>query len=328
VSLFLFPTPRTFWSQPDVASAVDQAHDAARRIAKGVNAGRERRRLGAALQTIERAVRIACPNPRVLTAAEAETALHALPRVGTTRMPFYVGGEGEGTLGGFLLAPIPFQADSTFSPLGPVPSVPPLALTSRAAAHGRETEGGHGHRGTRERLILAIADARADGRAVSLGPARHSEIATAMRTYLHRDAQPAFIQRFVYSDGSLSGPVSLAKLQLRNAPAPYVELALGLNSCRHFELDPIVDLYLLRTAEFDRHEGGSFADQEAFAYGRAQALLQRYADQVLRLRLYHTGLEPAAIGVYRAVIDRLLAGQNLVVTPVHHPRNPDEEEWW
>lgn len=320
MSLFLFPTTRHFWSRPEIVNAVDQAHDAARRIDKAVNVGRERRRLAAALQTIDRAVRAESSNPRVLSIDEAAISLRALPYVGATRMPFYVAPEGD-AIGGFLLAPIPFRTESTFDPAGPSRSAPVSLPPNRAPAPHQADSG-------RGRLLRAIADARRDGRPVSLGQARHGEIALAMRSFLYRDDEPAFVQRFVYSDGSLSGPVSLAKLQRRDAPTPTVELALGLNSCRHFDLDSIVDLYLVRTAEFERQEGGSFAEQETLAYGRTQALLLRYADGVLHLRLYHTGLEPAAIGAYRAVIDRLLAGQSLVVIPVHHPRSPDEEAWW
>lgn len=325
MSLFLFPTTRQFWSRPEIVNAVDQAHDAARRIDKAVNVGRERRRLAAALQTIDRAVRAENSNPRVLSTDEAAISLRALPHVGTTRMPFYVAPEGD-AIGGFLLAPVPFQNESTFDLTGPSHSEPGSLPPNRPPAphHGADPA----RRRTRERLIRAIADARRDGRPVSLGRARHGEIALAIRRYLYRDDEPAFVQRFVYSDGSLSGPVSLAKLQCRDAPTPTVELALGLNSCRHFDLDSIVDLYLVRTAEFERREGESYAEQETFAYARSEALLLRYADQVLHLRLYHTGLEPAAIGAYRAVIDRLLAGQSLVVIPVHHPRSPDEEAWW
>lgn len=322
MNLFLFVTDPPFWRRPDVTNAVHQAQDAARRIAKAVNVGSERRRLSAALQTIDRAVRTAYPSPRVLGEVEAQVALRALPKIGGTRLPFCVGDQDRG--GGFLLAPIPFQAESTFDP--PIPPSPGPAPRNRDHVAAAVPDGGPRH--GRERLIRAIAEARVHGHPISLGRARHSEIARAMRTYLHSDALPPFAQSFVYSDGSLSGPASLAQLPLRSRPRPNIELSIGFNSCRHFELDPIVDFYLLRTAEFDRQESASFGDQERFAYGRAQRLFQRFADKALHLRLYHTGLEPAAIGIYRAVIDRLLAGQSLLVTPVHYPGNPDEEAWW
>ena len=320
MNLYLFAAPQAFWDRPEVAAAIAQARDAARRLTKSVEAPRERRRLTAALQAIDEAVRAACPTPRRLAGEEARTVLDALPRVGRARLPFKLL-DGPGPFGGFVVAPIAFDPQSTFT--RPRPADPARTLPADEAEPSAAGPGG------RSRLIREIVAARADGRAVALGRARHGEITLAMRAFLHQEpGQKPFEVRFVYSDGSTSGPVSLAARASRPRPVGEVELAVGLNSCRHFEIDPEIDVYLLRNSELERRDDDRFSDQEQFAYERMETLLGRYRDRVVEIKLYHAGLEPAVIGAYRAILDSLRGGQALVITPIFYPGAPAQEAWW
>jgi hypothetical protein len=325
MTLYLYTLGSEFWSDPEIRSSVQQAHRAARRIEKGVEVVRERARLRSAMQAIERVARAGETSPDVLDGPQRSAALEALPRIGGTRLSFRE--PDEGGTGGFLLAIVPFAGGTVA--LDRVKPASTIARSRNAAAPA-DTLPDASAVAKSGRLASEIERSRRDGRPVPLGRSRHGEIALAMRQFLHRrpGIEP-FELRFVYTlDGSTSGPILLAAIAERELPIVDASVCVGLNSARHFDLDPIVDLYLVRTADFERDRDASFRDQEELAYRRTDELLRRFEARSLGLRLYHTGLEPAVIGAYRAVIDRLLAGQSLLVTPVFFPSGPDQQPWW
>lgn len=323
MSLYVFPAPEDFWTRPDVATAVDQAENAARRISKGVELNRERRRLDAALGIIDRAVRENCSDPVRAEGEAAEELLRRLPRVGLVQMPFRVGAAPEDGIGGFVVASVPYDPDPPYSE----PELPEPDRQHPAIDAVFETAGS-AHLRDQNLLVRQIEGARRHGRPVPLGSVRHIQITQALRAYLHCDDRPPFSLTLIHKDGSVSDPIALARLPRRERPVPEVEIALGLNSCRHFELDLEVDFYLLRNMEFDRQSRTTFLDQERTAYDRGRELLGRYAASPLKIALHHTGLEPAVVGFYRAVIDTLLEGQELIVTPKFFPGAEDAESWW
>lgn len=325
MTVYLYSLGSEFWSDPEVRSSVQQAYRAARRIEKGVEVARERARLRSAMQAIERVARAGETLPHVLEGPQRSAALEALPRIGRTRLSFREADEGG--FSGFLLAIVPFAGGSVALDRAKVSS--PVGR-SRGDAEPSDTLPEAGAGAKSGRLAREIKRSSTDGRPVPLGRSRHEEIALAMRQFLHRrpGIEP-FELRFVYTlDGSTSGPIFLGAIEERELPVVEASVCVGLNSARHFDLDPIVDMYLVRTADFERDRDASFRDQEELAYRRTDELLQRFEGRSLGLRLYHTGLEPAVIGAYRAVIDRLLAGQPLLVTPVFFPSGPDQQPWW
>jgi hypothetical protein len=322
MSLYIFPAREGFWSEPAIAVAVDQARDAARRIAKGNELVRERRRLKAALETIEQVIRDRCPDPFITEDNAVREIVEVLPVIGTCRLPFLAANSNTPVPNGFFVVPVPFDRNTDWREFGAKPREAPtlpVAVGEGEAGEARPA-------GAKSRIRDALADARSTGRPVPLGRSRHIEITKALRHFLHRDDGPPFTAQFVYSDGSLSGPITLARLTQRESPAT-ASLTVGLNSCRHFEIDRQIDFYLLRNTEFDRQEAGQYSDQEQLAYDRARALMADYADEALEISLHHTGLEPAAIGFYRALIDVLLAGQRVSVTPTFSPGAPEGEIW-
>lgn len=323
MSLYVFPAPESFWARPDVATAADQAENAARRISKGVELNRERRRLEAAFAVINRTVREFCSDPVLAEGEAAEELLKRLPRVGPVQMPYRVGAAQDDGIGGFVVASVPYDPNPPYAePETPEPDPQYPAIDSAPESIGSAPSR------DRNLLVQQIEGARRHGRPVPLGSVRHIQITQALRAYLHCDDLPPFSLTFIHKDGSVSDPIALARLPQRERPIPEVEIALGLNSCRHFELDLEVDFYLLRNMEFDRQSRTSFLDQERTAYDRARELLGRYAASPLKIALHHTGLEPAVVGFYRAVIDALLEAQSLIVTPKFFAGAEDADSWW
>jgi hypothetical protein len=116
-----------------------------------------------------------------------------------------------------------------------------------------------------------------------------------------------FSLTIVFQDGSMAALFPVLALVPHTRPNSPRVIRAGLMSVRHFELDSIVDFYLLRNAELPRHEGVMAADQEESAFAKAkQTLLDLLAEPgSLRVELYHTGLPPVLIGAYRAVVELL-----------------------
>lgn len=313
----------------ELKDAASQILDAVRRLAKEVNPERERNRLAVAIGAIERLVRESDPHPRVISGVELQKAIDGLPVLGSVRLPFCIPdhtGLGSGREG-YFLSLIPFGDR-------------PVTLDSWLNHHARQSS----HRTTGvtvgspastadekdNRLEARIRRAGNDGRAVALGRSRHSEITKALRSEVHTAQSLApFFLHFIYPDGSLSGPIQLRALPVRNRPSTGVQFNIGLESCRHFTLDRNVDYYLLRNAEVKRREALDFHEQELLAYKRASRLLNTIVGESgTHIRLYHTGLEPAVVGTYRAIIDVLAQGRPLVVTPIFFEGGKDQSSWW
>jgi hypothetical protein len=309
-----------------VLAAVREAFDASRRIEKEVEPGREIARLGVALHTLEQAVCTQCPSPRLLEGAAAEAAVAGLPRVGPVRLPFSVESTAGGARSGFLVSAVPFSKPQ-FSVSRSATPVTKAGIEERDVDLAGTSWGAHE---PGPKLVRRIARASSGKAGVALGNSRHMEITKALRRFLHAaDAEEHFKINFIYKDGSMGGDVHLRQMPEREPPSAAVELNAALESCRHFELDATVDFCLLRNADVARREEATFAAQETIAYTAIRARLDDLCgEEGLHLRLFHTGLEPAVVGFYRAVIDSLLAGHRLKVTPVFFPKGEDEELWF
>lgn len=110
--------------------------------------------------------------------------------------------------------------------------------------------------------------------------------------------------RFAYSDGSIGEEYPLFCLAPKEAPEGLPVIKAALISNRHFELDPEIDICLIRNSEISRREDASIAEQEQLSFEIACNFLRDCLNKSegLELHLYHTGLEPAVIGTYRAIL--------------------------
>ncbi len=129
---------------------------------------------------------------------------------------------------------------------------------------------------------------------------------------------PQAMLRIAYSDGSEGKTFPILYLFEKQRPTGLPVIKAGLMSMRHSEsLDTLVDVYLLRNKEIDGRD--TYAEQDTMSYERMLQFLEdllRLKDK-FELHLYHTGLEPAVVGSYRAVVEILHKYHNrLVVVPV------------
>jgi len=151
--------------------------------------------------------------------------------------------------------------------------------------------------------------------------------------------------RVVYSDGTEGQPFPLFCLPKKTIKADnFYRLPVGLISMRHATLDLIAEGYLIQNIMLERRE--TSAEQEDYAFRRAWYFLTNTVDllqhkrvqeitkdirfkdlwqrlsfkdrkyQGCELHIYQTGLEPAVLGTYRAVVEFLRKRRReLVVVP-------------
>jgi len=324
--IYLFEPDKTFWDSPAMVAAVRDASEACRRMEKELDPGREVARLGVALRTIEQALFTQYPSPRLLELHEADAAVAALPMIGSTRLPFSLEATNGALKPSSFVTAVPFSsrvaaaASTTLVSKGDKPDGVSVA-SETDVSESREPG---------SKLLRRIEIARRSNTGVALSNSRHVDLTKALRRFLHAsDAQQPFKVNFIYKDGSMGGDVRLRQLPKREEPVGSIDLCAALESCRHFDLDAAVDFCLLRNADIAHREDATFAGQENIAYTRIRATLEDLCGQGgLHLRLFHTGLEPAVVGFYRAVIDLLLVGRPLKVTPVFFVGGRDEEAWF
>lgn len=126
--------------------------------------------------------------------------------------------------------------------------------------------------------------------------------------------------QFAFSDGSISDFFPLYSLLNINPPVNLPIIKAALISSRHFELDSIVDVCILRNSEISRRREATFADQEKLSFDIAYKFFNEIITKTkgIHIELYHTGLEPAVIGTYRALLAVLIKKENrgkIMVTP-------------
>lgn len=131
----------------------------------------------------------------------------------------------------------------------------------------------------------------------------HIAITLALNTVVYDQSYQGKNLDFIFIDDSVPSPFPVGCLQLQPSISPPKNLSLvrlGLMSCRHPELDYIVDLYVTKNRTINQE--ASMADQEEASFRHTLEILD---DPVLSngaiIELYHTGLEPMVIGCYRAI---------------------------
>ncbi len=354
MKLLVVTIPEKQWKSLDLASTVKDAIDAGRRIKKKIDIKRERKRFSVACTRIEA---IAVQNPKneriELEGDAADNLMEALrfddsityPFVPPADMPKLLKRLKSGALaslksihGGIVVLLLSYEDSSYSHPviktvptpakpsIKPQISLPELDTKRKYLSNWRLVE--IAHQQVREALV--------SNHPLNASYLPHEVFTEVVGYYLYRrnesisfwqrlmrwlgqwhPAPPAML-RIAYSDGSEGKPFPMLCLSERQRPTRLPIMKAGLMSMRHSEsLDPLVDVYLLRNKEIDGRD--AFAEQDGIAYDK----VLRFLSDVLSLRgevelhLYHTGLEPAVVGTYRAVVEMLHKHRGqLVVVPV------------
>lgn len=161
-------------------------------------------------------------------------------------------------------------------------------------------------------LVERGPDEREPARDYAITPAGvHNRVLTeVLREFVTGSPGTRLGAPVVYRDGSRAANLfPLCCLELAPDPPGEVDysLSLALLSIRHTEMDPVVDGAWLRNAEVSRPRPAALTDD--FVYETSMTQFAALTDGGLRrvaLRIYQTGLEPATVGFYRAVVDHLL----------------------
>lgn len=162
-------------------------------------------------------------------------------------------------------------------------------------------------------VAAAVDQFRLDGRGgkVNASNQPHEVTTDVLGVWVRAGGGPSRV-RVVYSDGSEAAPFPLCCLGGRGKPEgePRVFKA-ALMSMRHLDIDRIVDFAWYRNREVSQTR--SLAESDEFCFHESLVQLRRlYAlaaqiEQPIRLEIYHTGFEPASMGLYRAVTAVLTA---------------------
>lgn len=154
------------------------------------------------------------------------------------------------------------------------------------------------------------------------GLVRHEALITSIREYIYLKKQQWYYKlfpflkppitpinvQFAYEDGTIGGDFPLFGLLKDIEPRGLPIIKVALISNRHFELDSEVDFCLIRNSEISRREEATMAEQEQLSFEIVYRFLNEFIEKNkgLELHLYHTGLEPAVIGTYKAILMVLL----------------------
>lgn len=196
-------------------------------------------------------------------------------------------------------------------------------------------DGARGRRAVEQRFrsqideVLVLSAFEPDGaRAISPSGLENPVVTEILREYVDNDSGGSRVDAPVeYRDGSKAAhafPLRSLRMSDRISPKPDVELRLALLSVRHTEMDPVVHGAWLRNAEISRPRPAAQTDDIVFEASRIQLLeLTERGKRTVLLHLYHTGLETAVVGFYRALAAHLADHPGSVtVVPMYAQRHP------
>lgn len=117
--------------------------------------------------------------------------------------------------------------------------------------------------------------------------------------------------KVVYEDGSQGHPFPLFSLpqpgpEIAQRFAAVLPLRVAMLSIRHMEMDREVDMAWFRNTEASLRRS-CYADTDFFCYQETLRQLKTLgAQEPILIHLYQTGLEPAVVGFYRALVEYYL----------------------
>lgn len=110
----------------------------------------------------------------------------------------------------------------------------------------------------------------------------------------------------VYRDGSSAEPFPLRAVDFSEAvPSNVLHLRFALLSIRHVEMDVLVDGSWFRNAKISKDRPAGLTDAVAFENSVKQLRMMRRHGPTL-IEMYQTGLQPAIMGFYRAVVHSMI----------------------
>ncbi len=170
-------------------------------------------------------------------------------------------------------------------------------------------------------LMAAALDGVDPGRAVI----RPSDVSNTVLTESLRRAAQAEPGRapvelpVVYRDGSNGPRFPLRQLKMSDVspPSTWRTLRFTLMSIRHVEMDALVDGAWFRNSKISRPRPAGLTDELAFEISIRQ-LKETCSSGPVVIHMYQTGLEPAVMGFYRAVVVFLMAKPGTVAVVPHY----------
>ena len=191
-----------------------------------------------------------------------------------------------------------------------------------------------------------IQQALRTGEPLAVSYLRHEVFVEAIREYLFKKGRMDQVNlRIVYNDGGESRPFPLFCLTEQKKPEGLYQMKVGSISMRHAALDLVTDGYLIQNVMISKRKLSS-AEQEDYAFRQTQRFLADFVDLLqhkrvkeitgeirfrylwsllglegkksrgCELHIFQTGLIPATVGIYRAVVEFLqLRRGELVVVP-------------
>ncbi len=161
-----------------------------------------------------------------------------------------------------------------------------------------------------ERFEVQIQRALASKNATaSINPSAVSNrvLTETLRRYVH--AAPGDTRQDVpvtYRDGSTADPFPFHALDLSDAAPPSLPiLRFTLLSVRHVEMDELVDGAWFRNARISLNRPAGLTDADAFEISLKQLAQMRKKGPMV-IEMFQTGLQPAVMGFYRAVVHTLI----------------------
>ena len=180
-----------------------------------------------------------------------------------------------------------------------------------------------------------IQQALESGQGVNFSNPPHVVITEILHEYVYDQSEEGQrLVRVLYDDGSEGAPFPLFALSGRSSEEAETILdanpvKASLISMRHLDMDAKVDMAWFSNQQASRSR--PFAETDAFCYQRTMEQLQQLKNPI-QLRLYQTGLQPAVVGFYRALVDWLRQWEQkgispkLVVVPMYHRRSGSYSE--
>ncbi len=133
-------------------------------------------------------------------------------------------------------------------------------------------------------------------------------LTNSLREYVGRSGDRVDVPA-EYKDGSRAKHLfPLRSLKFLSAPRGPFDLSVkfALLSIRHTEMDVVVDGAWLRNVQISQQRAAAETDDLVYEISREQlAELTRGGKRVM-MEMYQTGLQPAVVGFYRALVDHLL----------------------
>lgn len=188
---------------------------------------------------------------------------------------------------------------------GGVPGVGPQATAERWNASTAD-----GRAATLERfefmLSRALENPTDTRSALRPSDVSNTVLTETLRRHVSRsDSGRQVALRVVYRDGSEGPPFPMRCVQTSDTvPEGWRVLRFALMSIRHVEMDAAVDGAWLRNSKVSRPRPAGLTDAMVFETSLRQ--LRHLGDGPTELHMFQTGLEPAIVGFYRAVVHRLI----------------------